>query len=347
MHTMNRALTLAAVGLGSWLAYRSLTRKTYAFRGKNILITGGSRGLGLVMARQFLKAGARVAICARDRDELRRAFDDLHSHGGEVLALACDVTDQTAVKELVATVTQRLGSIDVLVNNAGIIGVGALEKMQMADFEETMKTHFWGSLYTILEVLPQMRSRQAGRIVNISSIGGKIPVPHLLPYTASKFALVGLSQGLRNEVARDGIVVTTVCPWLMRTGSHINAEFHGDNEKEYAWFALGDSMPGLSISAESAAEAILAACARGDAEVVMTLLAKSAVVLQALMPGVMSQILTLTDQYLLPSPTGGPDRPVPGKQSRGLLPEFLTTLSDRASQRNNEQGARPAMRSTS
>ena len=339
---MNRSLTLAALGLGAWWAYRTLARPAYSFNRKCVLITGGSRGLGLVIARQLIDAGARVAICSRDADELRRAAADLASRGGEVLALRCDMTDRESIKATVAIVERRMGPIDVLINNAGIIGVGPLETMEVDDFEQTMKTHFWGSLFSILEVLPNMRARKAGRIVNISSIGGKIAIPHMLPYTASKFALVGLSSGLRAELADTGVVVTTVCPGLMRTGSHVNAEFHGRHDKEYAWFALGNSLPLMSISAESAAQAILEGCARGDAEIVLTLPAKLAVLVQALLPSLMSEVMAMVDRWALPEPGGIGKRALPGHESRGVLPEFVTTLTDEAADRNNERGAQPA-----
>jgi short-subunit dehydrogenase len=104
-----------------------------------------------------------------------------------------------------------------------------------------MAIHFWAPFYAMQAVLPQMRERGAGRIVNISSIGGKVAVPHLAPYCASKFALVGLSKAMRIELAKDNIFVTTVCPGLMRTGSHVNAVFKGQNEKEFAWFSIGNA----------------------------------------------------------------------------------------------------------
>src|SRR5204863_5194639 len=122
-------------------------------------------------------------------------------------------------------------------------------------------------LFTTLSVLPAMRRQGEGRIVNISSIGGKIAVPHLLPYDASKFALTGFSEGLRAELLKDGIYVTTVCPGLMRTGSPRNADFKGQHEAEYAWFSIGDSLPGMSMSAEAAAERIVTAFRQGEAEV--------------------------------------------------------------------------------
>ena len=226
-----RALTIAA-GAGAVLALRALrSRATYDFRGKSVLITGGSRGLGLVLAREFAAEGARLTIVARDRVELEQARADLAARGAEVLAFACDVRDQADVQSAIERVVARYGSIDVLINNAGVIQAGPVEHMQVADFEDALNTHLWGPLYTMLAATPYMRRQGGGRIVNIASIGGKVAVPHLVPYTTSKFALVGLSDGMRAELARDNIIVTTVCPGLMRTGSHLNALFKGQHAR--------------------------------------------------------------------------------------------------------------------
>ncbi len=333
---MNRTLTLAAVGLAGLWAYRRWGRPRYDFRGKVALVTGGSRGLGLCLARELVGRGARVAICARDPNELARAFADLSDGGAEVVAVECDVTDRARVQELVATVQTRLGPINVLVNNAGVIDVGPVETMRLEDFEKAMAIHFWASVYTTLEVLPAMRQRRAGRIINIASFGGKVPVPHLVPYTASKFAQVGLSEGLRTELANDGVAVTTICPGVMRTGSHLRAQFKGQHEKEYAWFATGTGLPGFSINAESAARQIIDASARGDAELVLTLPAKLAVVAYALSPDCFTAFSSLIDRWVLPESGGIGKESLPGYASRGKLPGVVTTLSDRAARDNNE-----------
>jgi NAD(P)-dependent dehydrogenase (short-subunit alcohol dehydrogenase family) len=189
------AVLITAGGLGLLLAARTAMRKwrEYDFRDKVALITGGSRGLGLVIARQLLHQGAKVTICARDEAELERARSDLGRNHGQVLIVPCDVTDREQVQAMVRDVQHHFGQIDALINNAGIIQVGPVELMTLDDYAEAMKVHFWGPLYTVLAVLPGMRQRREGRIVNISSIGGKVSMPHLLPYNASKFALVGLS----------------------------------------------------------------------------------------------------------------------------------------------------------
>ena len=200
-------LKIAAIAGGALLVKSTIYRlREYDLKNKTVLITGGSRGLGLVLAREFAREGARLVLCARDEQELEYARLDLNELGAEVMTVTCDVRNKDDVARMIATV----GDVDVLVNNAGVIQVGPIEVMTHEDFELAMKAHFWGPLNTIMAVLPSMRARGSGRIVNISSIGGKVSVPHLVPYNASKFALVGLSKGLRAELKKDGIVVTTI-----------------------------------------------------------------------------------------------------------------------------------------
>jgi NAD(P)-dependent dehydrogenase (short-subunit alcohol dehydrogenase family) len=331
-------LKYAAAGAGALLAARAVYSRLseYDFGGKTVLITGGSRGLGLVLARQFADEGANIAVCARDPRELERARADLAARGARVLAFPCDVTDRAQVRELIEVVTQRFGRVDVLVNNAGVIQVGPLETMTLEDFEQAMNVHFWGPLYTTLAVLPQMRARGEGRIVNVSSIGGKISVPHLVPYSASKFALAGLSDGLRAELAKDGVVVTSVFPGLMRTGSPRNATFKGRHRAEYAWFAVSDSLPVTSINAERAAAQIVRACARGQAELVITTQAQLAVKFRALFPEATADLLAVVNR-LLPAPGGIGRKRAKGRDSESALaPSVLTTLTEWAAQRNNE-----------
>jgi short-subunit dehydrogenase len=307
-----------------------------SLRGRVVLITGGSRGLGLVLARELIKEGASIAICARDRSELERAFNELASRGGDILAVPCDVTDGTKVERLIATVEEHFGRIDVLINNAGMISVGPQEAMSLADYEASMQVHYWAALYAILGVLPGMRRRGEGRIVNIASIGGKVSVPHLLPYDGSKFALVGLSEGLRAELKKDGILVTTVCPGLMRTGSPRNAQFKSQHRLEYAWFSVSDSMPFLTISAEKAAQQIISACKHGDAELIVTLMAKAAAAFHGLFPGLTADVLALVNR-LLPGPGGIGNRAVQGKEcASAVSPSLLTALNERAAFHNNE-----------
>lgn len=313
-----------------------------SFRGKVALITGGSRGLGLILARRLAREGARIAILARDEDELARAKDDLKSRGADVLTVKCDVRDRAAVESAVRKVTHELGPVELLVNNAGTITVGPLEDMTPEDFDDAMKTHFYGPLWMTLAVLPDMRKAGRGRIVNISSIGGQVPAPHVLPYTASKFALTGLSEGLRAELAKDGIVVTTVNPGFMRTGSPYNCTFKGQNRREMAWFILADSLPILSMNADRAARIILRAARFGRAQITLTAVAKIAARVHGLLPGMISDRMGFLNR-LLPDPGGIGTRRAKGSDSLSRISSsFLTILTQRAAEENNELRPRPA-----
>jgi short-subunit dehydrogenase len=224
----------------------------------------------------------------------------------------------------------------VLINNAGTIQVGPMDEMTVEDYDRALRIHFWAPLFTTLGVLPHMRQRRAGRIVNIASIGGKISVPHLLPYSASKFALVGFSEGLHGALVRDGIYVTTVCPGLMRTGSPRNASFKGRHRAEYAWFSISDSLPVASMSAPRAARRIVDACVDGDAELVLPPTVDLAVRLSALIPGAGPALMGLVDR-LLPGPGGiGTDTRLGQESESAWSPSVLTTLGDRAAVDNNE-----------
>ncbi len=341
LRRQRKTMALAAGGIGLLLAGREVIRRIneYDLRGKSVLVTGGSRGLGLVLARECVHQGARVAICARDQQELEQARQDLLERGGKVIAIPCDLTSQAEVERMVQSVQSQFGKIDVLINNAGIITVAPAEEMTISDYEEAMKVNFWASLYTANAVLPAMRDRRQGRIVNIASIGSKISVPHLLPYSASKFALYGWSLGLRSELAKDDIIVTTICPGLMRTGSPRNATFKGQHRAEYAWFSVADSLPFVAMGAERAARQILTACKRGEAEAVLSLPAKVAATLNSLFPNITADFLGIVTR-LLPGPGGIGTQGVRGEDSESALsPSILTTMGDKAAVRNNEFAA--------
>lgn len=306
------------VGVGMALALGLATREARArgreadLRGEVALITGGSRGLGLALSRELAGQGCRLAICARDEGELNVARAELERSGAEVLAVTCDVGDRAQVAAMVEAVTDHHGRIDILVNNAGIMVVAPVESQTHDDFERVMATNYWGTLNPTLAVLPGMRERGTGRIVNITSIGGKVAVPHMLPYTCAKFAAVGLSQGLRAELAGTGICVTTVVPRLMRTGSHLHAEFGGEQEAEYRWFALGASAPyPIAVGAERAAKLIVRAMKRGQAECTYPLSAVVATRLNGLLPSATTNVLALVDR-LLPRPPKQPTGTSPG-----------------------------------
>src|SRR5262249_54561953 len=195
------AIAAGALTIGAMMLSRRLrAARAFDFRDKSILITG-ARGLALEMARQLGREGARLTIAARDESELQRARQDLVDRGIDVVTITCDLANRESAQQLVREVVKRAGRIDVLINNAGIIQVGPLEHMQRGDFEEAMAVHFWGPLHTMMAAIPEMTRQGGGRIVNISSVAGKIGVPHLAPYCASKFAVAGLSDSIGAVVA--------------------------------------------------------------------------------------------------------------------------------------------------
>jgi len=296
-------LSLVAVLFFGFLFFSTIRTRQSFLKNKVVLITGGSRGLGLVIARQICGEYGKVALIARDADELARAEADLARRGGEVLTISCDLLDRAQVETAVQETINRYGTIDILINNAGIIQVGPLEHMVREDFERAMQLHFWAPFDLIRQVVPEMRRRGGGRIVNISSIGGKIAVPHMAPYTASKFALAGLSDALCAELARENIFVTTVTPGMMRTGSQGHAKFKGDHAGEYRWFAASSALPLASISAEHAARKILAACVRGKPALMMPISARALILANALFPNLFGHVMKIVNAYL-PSAVG-------------------------------------------
>lgn len=301
----------AAVGIGA-VAARSVVSHLRAvdLDGKVVLITGGSRGLGLELARQLGSQGCKLALCARTEDELQRATDELRTAGYDVFSEPCDVSDQHAVDTFVRRVEAHYGKIDLLVANASEIQVGPVEALSAADFERIMSINFFGALYPILAALPGMRARKEGRIAVITSIGGRIATPHLLPYSTAKFATVGLSEGLAAELRGDGITVTTVVPGLLRTGSHVQARFTGGTEQreaDFRWFAAGASSP-TSPPADKAASIVIDAIRRGKREVTFPWGFAVVSRLHGVAPATTVRVMEIVEAFL-------PDRPpAPGEQ---------------------------------
>ncbi len=332
--TWNLRTIVGAIGAGmlARAALRRWRESRYDLDGRVVLITGGSRGLGLLLAREYARHGARLVLTARDGLALERSCMELRSEGADVLGVPCDVSDPEQVSALMEQAVRYFGGLDVVVNDAGRIEVGPLSAMTTNDFAGAMDTNFWGAFNVIHHALPHLQPGQ-GRIVNISSIGGLLSVPHLLPYSTSKFALTGFSLGLRMELAERGVQVTTVCPGLMRTGSPVNARFKGDKPAEFAWFSVADSLPLLSMSAERAARQIVRASRRGEALLVLGLPAKLAAIANALFPSFTVEAASLVAR-LLPHSTDA--TPESGRSVERRAAGWLTALGDRAAVRNNE-----------
>ena len=323
------------IGLG-WLTKEYLKQRTMLdMQDRIVLITGASIGLGLAVARECAKQCADLIICAREPEPLEIARRELTDMGADVLSFAYDVSDREQVQSMIEQSIIHFRRIDMLINNAGIINVGPQETMTIQDYEEAMNIMFWGPVYTTLAVLPYMREEKRGRIVNVTSIGGKVSVPHLLPYSGAKFATVGFSEGLHAELAKEGINVTTVVPGLMRTGSHVNAYFKGKQQEEYAWFSLAATLPITSTDAANAARRIVRAARRGDAEVILTMQAKLLVRFHGLFPGLTTDILGLVNR-MLPDANGAGKSRKTGRESRNDAATKLTALGEPAAHNYNQ-----------
>jgi short-subunit dehydrogenase len=321
-----------ALAVSSFVITRMTVRRD-SFAGKIVVITGGSRGLGLALARRLAQENAKLAILARDQEELLRAKADLEKYTPTVTTWICDVKNESAVRSTIQQIAAVLGGIDVLINNAGEIVVGPLDAMEPKDFKDALDIHFWAPFNVVFACLAYLSKSLCARIVNIASFGGKVAVPHLAPYCVSKFALVGLSDALRAELSSRNISITTVTPGLLRTGSHKNAFFKGQHRKEFAWFSLGASNPLVSMDAERAAGQILDAARRRQPELTITLAARLAAIAQVLLPNVMADLMKLTARLLPRMPIQPGNQTYTGWESESTLsPSLLTRMADRATE---------------
>jgi short-subunit dehydrogenase len=297
--SIKRNLGWAAAGLGIAMAANTLYREVnkYKLEGKVVLVTGGSSGLGLVLAKQLAQKGAKLIICSRTSENNKAAKQELEALGAEVMTFTVDLAETKEVEKMIKKIIAHYGRLDVLINNAGIIQVGRQEEMGISDYEEAMKSNFWAPLYVMQAAIPHFREQQEGRIVNITSIGGKVAIPHLLPYTASKHALVGLSEGMNAELKNDNIKVTTVVPFMMQTGSQKNIILKGDDSGS-KWIKEARTTTLFAQDAEVSAKKIIAAIEYGESEVMLSVLGKAATALQGFAPGWLSIIMGLATNFV-------------------------------------------------
>lgn len=312
-------------------------------KGTVALVTGGSRGLGLLIAGELAAREHRVVICARDADELDRARASLAEQGHSVQTEVCDVSDEAAVLSLVDRIEKDTGPIEVLLHVAGVIQVGPVAAMTTEHFRQAIDIMLWGPIHCARAVAGPMTARRSGRIGIVASVGGLVSVPHLVPYSTAKFGAVGFARGLRTELRASKVTVTTITPGLMRTGSHVRAQFVGDHAAEYAWFGAGASLPGISIDADVAAARIVDGVLRGRAMVVLTPLAKIGMRVNGLAPTTTAFLMDLVGR-LLPNAPDGPTTTLEGREAEELMSplrrrlfRWVTQLGGRAAQKNNER----------
>jgi NAD(P)-dependent dehydrogenase (short-subunit alcohol dehydrogenase family) len=311
-------------------AYALMPRPPKRRPGQVVLITGGSRGLGFALAERYGRSGAKLILAARNLDELSDArhsllFRKAVQSPDDILLVPADLTDAAQATLLIEQAISHFGRIDILINNAGVIEVGPVEDQPIAAYRRAMATNFFAALYTTHAALPHLLRRKPrtgdAAIVNIASIGGKFAMPHLLPYVASKFALVGFSEGLHAELRHKGIRVTTVCPGLMRTGGEAHAHYTGQIKKEQRWFNLAAKSPGISASVHHAANKIYEAVAAGRAEITITPQAWLAARIAGVAPSTTQYLASLANHLLLPAPS-------PTNHLRGFTLKVSTHMAD-------------------
>jgi short-subunit dehydrogenase len=227
------------------------------YNGLTALITGASSGIGRLMALQLAKNGARVALVARRKDELEALAEEIRAQSGEAVVLPCDISDRQQAEQAASQAIKKLGSVDLLVNNAGYGGQQKFLDWDLDDVEHIMRVNYFGTVYFAKALLPQMLQRDRGWIVFMSSVSGKIASPEKTAYAATKFAMTGFAESLSLELDGTGINVLTVYPGT------IDTPFHNSQMRNNMPEKVRDSMK----SADGVVEATFDALAKGKREV--------------------------------------------------------------------------------
>ncbi|MEM8830560.1 MAG: SDR family oxidoreductase [Cyanobacteria bacterium P01_G01_bin.19] len=252
------------------------------------LITGASQGIGKATALLFAKKGYDLIITARTKDKLESAAAEIRSFGTQVLAIATDVSDRSAVEALVNLGIERFSQIDVLVNNAGICMTAPMAKTTVEDWENIIQVNLWGYIYTINSLLPHFLANKQGNIINVGSFGGKVPLPNMTAYCTSKYAVTGLTETLRLELEPQGIKVSGIHPSVTNSDFMERAVFRDSDPEQMKQILTSP----LVSQPEDVAKAIWDAVKHSQAEVVVGT-AKVPTFLHRLFPGITQGLLQL------------------------------------------------------
>ena len=332
------AVVAGALGVaaGTWAVRRRARR--IDLDGRVVVVTGGGRGLGYAIARAFLARGCKLAIGSRDGETIGRAVAEFRLRGAEVFGMACDASDPAQVQAFIAGVIERFGRIDILINNAGQVYFGPAAELRAEDVESAIRNIFWVHYWPTMTVLPHMRARGFGRIVNITSLAGKVPLPHHAAYVTGKHAATGWSETLTVELRKDGILVSTITPPALADGAPLHTHFNGDEEAEFKWFTAALTSRWSATSTDHAARVVVNAATYGDRQRAISPGSWLASRLHGLAPSLMIDFWARFDR-LLPPP--GP----PGHTSEMHLgAEVLANSPDGQVQAQGEVARKDARR---
>jgi len=229
------------------------------FKNKIVVITGASSGIGEAAAEQFAKRGANLVLVARRKEKLEQVEQKLSKYSIKTLIQVCDVSDKQQVKQMSEKVIETFSKIDILVNNAGFVIYGKVEELSIEDIESQMKTNYFGTINCTKHFLPYFLKQNSGHMINVASVGGSFGVPGIASYCATKFAMLGFSEGLHHELHGTNVGITVVSPIMVRTSLFDHPSF-----KNFTKHATG-----ISLSAETVANAIIKASDSSKLEIVV------------------------------------------------------------------------------
>ena len=251
------------------------------FKNKVVLITGASSGIGKQTAIEFAKLGSSIILVARRKNKLEQVENELKQFNVNTLVCACDVSKKDQVEELSKIVLQKFNSIDILVNNAGFAIYGSVSDLSIDEIESQMETNYFGMIYCVKNFLPLMLKKKSGHIVNVASVGASFSVPGVSSYCATKFAMLGFSEGLKHELYGTGVGLTVVSPIMVRTPLFEHPSF-----TNFSKFSTG-----VSLSSETVAKTIIKASNSSRLEIVVPSVARAVIWFKQTFPFLINPII--------------------------------------------------------
>jgi len=283
--------TLALVGYGAYKLLKTATRssKKEKLKGSVVIITGASAGIGKAYAYAFAEQGCDLVLAARSKEKIDILADEIRQkYNVKVLSVPTDVSIEEQAKNLINISLEQFDHIDILINNAGIGSYGYIHETSVNDMKKIMDVNFWGMVHCTHAILPSMIRRRKGRIVNVSSVVGKMAMPVMGPYSATKFAMEGFSDSLRIEMKKYGIGVTVICPTSTKTEFVTNA-IDGNNLR----------IDSIGMTSERVAKETINAILDNKREHILGLGENIGITINNTFPNIIDNVLTLAPKFML------------------------------------------------